>query len=88
MQYERCLDDLDLSHRDQKMLVVDQGINRIEELSNLDDAEVYPLLKLLRRPGGIIPNPNAAVAGQTVNITAPVMLVSMRAATPEAITTR
>ena len=88
MQYERCLDDLDLSHRDQKMLVVDQGINQIEELSNLDDAEVYPLLKLLRRPCGIIPNPNAAVAGQTVNITAPVMLVSMRAATPEAITTR
>ena len=64
-----------------KMLVVDQGINQIEELSNLDDAEVYPLLKHLRRPGGIIPTPNAAVAGQTVNITAPVMLVSMRAAT-------
>ena len=31
-----------------KILVVDQGINQIEELSNLDDAEVYPLLKLLQ----------------------------------------
>ena len=40
------------------ILVVDQGINQIEELSDRDDAEVDALLKLLRRPGGIIPNPN------------------------------
>ena len=64
-----------------EMLVVDQGINRIEELADLDDAEVDALLKLLRRPGGIIPNPNAVVAGQTANITAPGISVSMRAAT-------
>ena len=30
------------------MLVGNQGINRIEELSDLDDAEVEAFLKLLR----------------------------------------
>ena len=54
-----------------KMLVVDQGINRIEELSDLDDAVINAFLKLLRRPGGIIPNPNAVVADKIANITAP-----------------
>ena len=64
-----------------EMLVVDQGINRIDELSDLDDAVIDAFLKLLRRPGGIIPNPNAAVEGQTARITAPGISVSMRAAT-------
>ena len=65
------------------ILVVDQGINQIEELSDRDDAEVDALLKLLRRPGGIIPNPNPnpAVVGQTANITAPGISVFMRTAT-------
>ena len=64
-----------------EMVVVEQGISRIQELSDLDDGEVDSLLKILRRPGGIIPNPNAAVTDQTANITAPGISVSMRAAT-------
>ena len=64
-----------------EILVFDQGINRIKELSDLDDAEVDDLLKLLRRLGGIIPNPNATAAGQTANITAPGISVSTKAAT-------
>ena len=64
-----------------EMLVVDQGIDRIDELSDLDDAEVETLLKLLRRPGGTIVNPNAAAAGQPAHVTAPGIAVSMRAAT-------
>ena len=54
-----------------EILVVDQGINRIEEISDMDDAEVDALLNLLRRPGRIIPNQNATVADQTANITDP-----------------
>ena len=64
-----------------EILVVDQGINRIEEISDMDDAEVDALLNLLRRPGRIIPNPNATVAGQTANITDPGISVYMRAST-------
>ena len=64
-----------------EMLVVDQDINWIEEFSDLDDAKVDALLKLLCRPGGIISNPNTTVAGQTSNITTPGISVSMRAVT-------
>ena len=64
-----------------QMLVVDQGIDRIDELKDLQDEEVETLLKLLRRPGGTIPNPNAANPGQASHITAPGISVSMRTAT-------
>ena len=64
-----------------EMLVIDQGVNRAEELSDLDDDEVETLLKLLHRPGGTIPNPNADNAGQPAHITAPGISVSMTATT-------
>ena len=63
------------------MLTVDQGIDNIDELKDLDDDEVETLLKLLRRPGGTVVNPNAANPGQPAHITAPGISVSMRAAT-------
>ena len=63
------------------MLTVDQGIDYVDELKDLDDDEVETLLKLLRRPGGTVVNPNAANPGQPAHITAPGISVSMRAAT-------
>ena len=63
------------------MLTVDQGIADINELSALDDEEIETLLKLLRRPGGTVANPNAADPGQPAFIQAPGISVSMRAAT-------
>ena len=63
------------------MLTVDQGIDHIDEFKDLDDDEVETLLKLLRRPGGTVVNPNAANPGQPAHITAPGISVSMRAAT-------
>ena len=63
------------------MIVGDQGIDHINILADLDDEEVETLLKLLRRPGGTIANPNAGDPGQPAFITAPGISVSMRAAT-------
>ena len=63
------------------MLTIDQGIDDINELSALEDEEIETLLKLLRRPGGTVANPNAADTGQPVFINAPGISVSMRAAT-------
>ena len=62
------------------MIVVDQGIDNIDVLADLDDDEIETLLKLLRRPGGTIANPNAADPGQPAYINAPGISVSMRAA--------
>ena len=63
------------------MLTIDQGIDGINELSELDDEEIDTLLKLIRRPGGTVANPNAADPGQPAFINAPGISVSMRAAT-------
>ena len=62
-----------------QILTVDQGIERIEELNDLEDDEVEILLKLLRRPGGIVSSPNAANLGQTSHIAAPGISVSIQA---------
>ena len=62
-------------------LTIDQGIYQIDELKDLEDDEVENLLKLLRRPGGTIPNPNENDLGQATHITAPCISVSMRANT-------
>ena len=54
-----------------------QGMNNIMKLSLLTDVEVDALCKILRLPGGMVPNP----AGHGASITAPGCGVSMRAIT-------
>ena len=56
-------------------------MDEITELALLSDTECESLCKLVRRPGGLIPNPNAAAAGQPPMINAPGHTVSMRAVT-------
>lgn len=43
-----------------RVIVDDQGIDDIQEMTILSDLEVENLCKVVRRPGGVIPNPNAA----------------------------
>ena len=54
-----------------------QGMNNIVKLGLLTDVEVDALCKLVRLPGGMVPNP----AGRGPQITAPGCGVSMRAIT-------
>eukprot|EP00978_Attheya_sp_CCMP212_P030444 scaffold112006_cov46-Attheya_sp.AAC.1 len=46
----------------------EQGIDEMSEIKILTDSEIEGLCKVVRRPGGTIPNPNAAVAGQPATV--------------------
>ena len=74
-------DDLGFNPRAQRALTDDQQVNDLSEIAILSDDEVESLCKLVRRPGGQVPNPRAAVAGQPAEIAHPGTLVSMRAVT-------
>ena len=63
------------------LLVDDQGMDTLEELSILTDEECDSLCKLVRRPGGTIPNPNVAVADAPARIPNPGLVVPMMAVT-------
>ena len=58
-----------------------QGMDTLVELRILKDEEVDSLCKLLRRPGGMVVNPQANAAGQPAEIPAVGQNVSMRAVT-------
>jgi hypothetical protein len=57
-----------------------QDVNSLEELEILRDDEITNLCKALRRPGGLIPNPNVA-EGQPANIRNPGNQANLRAET-------
>ena len=63
------------------LLVDDQDMDTLEELSILTDDECESLCKLVRRLGGTIPNPNVTVAGVPTRIPNPGLLVPMRIVT-------
>ena len=42
----------------------DQGLDTLDELKVLTNDDVENLCKVVRRPGGAIPNPNAGDPGQ------------------------
>ena len=56
-------------------------MNTLEELSILTDEECESLWKLVRRPGGTIPNPNVVAVGVLSRIPNPGLVVPMRAVT-------
>ncbi len=59
-----------------------QDVNSLEELEILRDDEITNLCKALRRPRGLIPNPNPNVAeGQPANIPNPGNQANLRAET-------
>ena len=57
----------------------DQDMNDLSEFKLMTDKEVESLCKVVRRPGGTIPNPSAAVAGQPPTIPNPGIPVSQHA---------
>ena len=63
----------------QYFICVTQGMLTLDEFALLDDDEVENLIKVIRRPGGLMVNPNAAVAGQPPTIPNPGMTVTLRA---------
>ena len=56
-----------------------QGVNSIDELKFLDDKGVEGLCNNIRKPGGMMPNPNAAAQGEPAMISNPGQSVSARA---------
>ena len=56
-----------------------QGVNSIDELKFLNDKEVEGLCNNIRKPGGMMPNPNAGVQGEPAMIRNPGQGVSARA---------
>jgi hypothetical protein len=56
-----------------------QELNDLDEYALLTDDEVENLCKVIRKPGGTIVNPNAAVEGQPPTIPNPGIAVTLRA---------
>jgi hypothetical protein len=48
-----------------------QGLDTLEEFTHLTDTEVENLCKVIRRPGGTVPNPQAGAARQPPTINDP-----------------
>ena len=59
----------------------DQDIDSLGELKVLRDEDVVNLCKVVRRPGGMIANPQAGAPGAPAIIPNPGILVSLRAET-------
>eukprot|EP00978_Attheya_sp_CCMP212_P044354 scaffold307752_cov47-Attheya_sp.AAC.1 len=57
----------------------EQGIDELSEIKILTDSEIEGLCKVVRRPVGMIPNPNATVAGQPATVYASGESISMLA---------
>lgn len=60
-------------------IVTDQAIESVDELSTLTDKEVENLCKVVRRPGGQVPDPNHAGAGAAPLVNNPGTPVSLQA---------
>ena len=74
-----ALQRLDFSAPAALLITDDQAIDSVQELTLLEDKEVENLCRVLRRPGGTIPNPQAAVVGAPALIGNPGTQVSLRA---------
>jgi hypothetical protein len=59
------------------LIVGEQGVDQLSEIKILTDDEIESLCKVVRRPGGTLPNPNAAVAGEPATIPARGESISM-----------
>ena len=62
-----------------EFVTVAQGLNELEEFRLLKDEEVQSLCKVVRHPGGTIPNPQATIVGQPATLPNPGLSVSLRA---------
>jgi hypothetical protein len=74
-----AMERLGFSNAAAEFIVTEQNLDDLAEFALLTDAEVENLCKVIRRPGGVIPNPNAAAAGQPATVANPGIAVSLRA---------
>ena len=72
---------LGFTQRGAVVLTTTQGFDSLQELGYLKDGDVTDLCKALRRPGGTIPDPNAAAGADVPQVPNPGVSVSMMAET-------
>lgn len=78
-EMRNALQGLGLSEQAARAIVEAQDIDSVSELALLKDSEVKDLCDVIRKPGGTVPNPMAAQAGQPATIRDPGIKVSLRA---------
>ena len=49
----------------------EQGLEKLDELKVLTNDDIESLCKVVRRPGGTVPNPNARDPGQPATLSNP-----------------
>ena len=54
-----------------RQVVQDEGLNLITDFTEFDKEDIETLYSSVRKPGGTIPNPNAAAPGAPVTIPNP-----------------
>jgi hypothetical protein len=58
-------------------IILDQGVGDLEMLGELEEDDIRTLCYNIRKPGGMIVNPNAEVAGEAPEIRNPGISVSL-----------
>ena len=74
-----ALTRLGISAKGSGFITNNQGLDTLDELKVLTNDEIESLCKIVRRPGGTIPNPNAGDPGQPATLSNPVKQVLLRA---------
>ena len=74
-----CYTRLGFTQANDVSTVDDQGIDSAAELRFLKDGDIEALCKVVKKPGGIVTNPDAANTGQPARIPNPGNSVSLRA---------
>ena len=74
-----ALTRLGFSNEAAEFITVGQDMTELEEFKLLKDEEVESLCKVVRHPGGTVPNPQADMVGQAPTLPNPGIPVSLRA---------
>ena len=70
---------LGLSAKAARFITYNQGLDTLDELKVLTNDEIESLCKVVRRPGGTVPNPNTRYPGQPATLSNPGKQVLLRA---------
>ena len=70
---------LDFSAKAAGFITDVQGLDTLDELKVLINDEIESLCKVVRRPGGTVPNPNDGYPGQPATLSNPGEQVPLRA---------
>ena len=70
---------LGLSAKTAGFITNNQGLDTLDELKVLTNNEIESLCKVVRSPGGNVPNPNAGDPGQPATLSNPGKQVTLRA---------